>query len=289
MASAVLLSASITSVVVQPGETLEQIAERALGDRRAASELKSLNGLSVDEVKPGISLRLPGPERARALSALLAARNALSQADASTEGHDEATASLRKAEQLFQTARYDESAVAADATWRLLSGSTQRNTRFAVQVVDGETKVTSKSGQPIRVEREGLTRPVNPGQTLTLPNPAPHATALLPPTLLSPSDQSRVSMKPTEKGLGPMTLTWQSAPGAARYSVEIVPLEGSPGKPVALSVEKPEARVPLAAGKYAWSVRAVASENEQSEPSPRRIFELSVEPLKLEVKETRWK
>ena len=55
-------------VVVQPGETLEQIAERSLGDAKAASELKALNRLAGDELPSGATLRLPGPERARACS-----------------------------------------------------------------------------------------------------------------------------------------------------------------------------------------------------------------------------
>jgi LysM repeat protein len=289
-ATAAALTATATAVVVvQPGETLEQIAQRALGDARGAAELKSLNGLTADSVPAGTSLKLPGPERARALSALLAARNALSQSDPSATGHGEASASFDKAEQLFQAAKYDEAAAAADATWRLLSGSTQQNTRFAVQVVDGVTKVSSQSGQPVRVEREGLARPVHPGQTLTVGSQIPPAGALDAPSLIFPSDLARVAMRPTEKGIGPITLTWQAVPGAARYSLEIAPVEGTPGKPTALNVERPEARVALSAGKYAWWVRAVESEGGQSVASSRRTFELSIEPLKLEVKKTPWK
>src|SRR5262249_49352895 len=153
LASAALLAASAAAVVVQPGETLEQIAERMLGDGKAAGELKAFNGLTEDRVAPGTRLRLPGPERARALSALAAARTGLSQRDAEGAGRAEALASLKNAEQLFRAARYDESASEADATWRLLSGSSPGNTRFVIQVVNGETQVTSKSGQPIRVER----------------------------------------------------------------------------------------------------------------------------------------
>ena len=286
-AIAAVLAASAPAVVVQPGETLEQVAQRALGDPRAAAELKSLNGLTGDSVSPGTSLHLPGPERARALSALLAARNAISQADPASSGLAEASESLRRAEQLFQAARYEDAAAAADATWRFLSSSAQENTRFAVQVTDRETRVTSQSGQPVRVEQDGLTRPVRPGQTLTLPRQSPRA-ALTAPALLSPADLARLGLRPGENGVGPITLTWQNVAGAAGYALEIVPLGGA-GKPIALNVDKPEARVALAAGKYSWSVRAVASEGDQSVASPRRTFELWIEPLKLEVKETRWK
>src|SRR5262249_35908686 len=73
-----------------------------------------------------------------------------------------------RAEQLFQSAKYEESAAAADAAWRLLSGAGAQSTRFAVQVTEGQTKVTSRAGRPVRVEREGLSRAVHPGQALTV-------------------------------------------------------------------------------------------------------------------------
>ncbi|HME90526.1 MAG TPA: LysM peptidoglycan-binding domain-containing protein, partial [Myxococcaceae bacterium] len=152
-----LLAAS-AAVVVQPGETLEQIAQRSLGDARGAAELKALNGLTGDALPAGATLRLPGPERARAQSALMAARNALNQSDLQADGGAEAAASLDRAEQLFQSAKYEESAAAADAAWRLLSGAGAQSTRFAVQVTEGQTKVTSRAGRPVRVEREGLSR-----------------------------------------------------------------------------------------------------------------------------------
>ncbi|HXN42138.1 MAG TPA: peptidoglycan-binding protein LysM, partial [Myxococcaceae bacterium] len=96
-------------------------------------------------------------------------------------------------------------------------------------------------------------------------------------------------VKTTDKGVGPVALTWQAVSGAARYALEIVSLEQPPGKPVALNVERPEARIVLPAGKYAWTVRALPAEGEKSDPSTRRSFELSVEPLKLEVTQPHWK
>ncbi len=284
-----VLTASAAVVVVQPGETLEELAQRALGDAKAAAELKAFNGLTDDSLPAGATLKLPGPERARAQTALIAARNAIGQSDPDANGRAEAAASLARAEQLFQAAKYDQSAAAADATWRLLSGSNPQSTRFAVQVVDGQTKVTSRSGRPIRVEREGLSRAIHPGQMLTITDQAFPGAAPAAPALISPADLARVATRPTEKGMASVTLTWQSVTGAARYSVEIIPVEGPSGKAIALSVDKSEARVSLPTGKYAWSVRAVAAEGGQSKPSSRRSFELSIEPLKLEVKETHWK
>jgi hypothetical protein len=283
LASAAVLTASAAVVVVEPGETLEQIAQRTLGDAKAAEELKALNGLTGDSVPAGTTLKLPGPERARALSALLAARNAVAQSGPRSS-ESEAPKSLSKAERLFQAAKYAESAAAADATWRLLSGAAQQNTRFAIQVADGETKVTSKSGQAIRIEKDGVARPVHPGQTVTVAR----AIALPAPTPISPPDLARLVTKPNEKGAGPVALTWQAVSGAARYALEIVSLEQPPGKPIALNVERPEARVALPAGKYAWTVRALPGDGEKSDPSTRRTFELTIE-LKLEVTEPHWK
>jgi len=284
LASAAVLTASAAVVVVQPGETLEQIAQRTLGDAKAAEELKALNGLSDDSVPAGTTLKLPGPERAHALSALVAARNAVAQSGSRANG-SKASESLSKAERLFRAAKYAASAAAADETWKLLSGATQQSTRFAIQVGDGETKVTSKSGQAVRVEKDGVARPVHPGQTITVAR----AVALAAPSPISPPDLARMVVKTSEKGVGSVALTWQAVSGAARYALEIVSLEQPPGKPVVLNVERPEARVALPAGKYAWTVRALPAEGEKSDPSTRRSFELSVEPLKLEVTRPHWK
>ena len=284
LASAAVLTASAAVVVVQPGETLEQIAQRTLGDAKAAEELKALNGLSDDSVPAGTTLKLPRPERAHALSALVAARNAVAQSGSRANG-SKASESLSKAERLFQAAKYAASAAAADETWKLLSGATQQSTRFAIQVGDGETKVTSKSGQAVRVEKDGVARPVHPGQTITVAR----AIALAAPSPISPPDLARVMVKASDKGVGSVALTWEAVSGAARYALEIVSLEQPPGKPIALNVERPEARVALPAGKYAWTVRALPGEGEKSDPSTRRSFELSVEPLKLEVTQPHWK
>lgn len=287
-----LLRAVLTAsrlIIVQPGETLEEIAERALGDRKAAPELQALNGLSGDAPPPGATLRLPGPERARALSALTAARNALNQADPRANGRAEAAQSLASAEQLFQSAKYEQSAAAADAAWRLLSGATAQSTRFAVQVAEGQTKVTSRSGRPVRIERDGLSRAIHPGEAVTLTEHSFPGAAPPTPELIAPVDLARLAGRPTERGSAGVTLSWQAVTGAARYLVDIVALERPGAAPLALTSEKPSARVSLAPGKYGWSVRAVAEQGGQSAPSSPRTFELSLEPLRLEVKQTPWK
>ena len=61
--------------VVSERETLSQVAERALGDPKGASELRALNGLTSDTVPAGTTLKLPPAEdRERARSALETAR-----------------------------------------------------------------------------------------------------------------------------------------------------------------------------------------------------------------------
>jgi len=294
LAIAAALAAAPTEVVVQQGESLAQVAKRALGDERAASELKALNGLTTDKVPPGTTLHLPGPARARALSAIAAARNAVKQAGSTTQQREEASASLVKAEELVQAAQYDEAAAAADSAWRLVAAGAPENTRFAVEVKpDGHTQVSSRSGQPVRVEREGLTRPVYPGQTLGVSKGQPLASPqglLSPPVLSAPADLVRLRLKATEKGLGPVILSWQSVPGAAHYQVEVSSADRSAEKSTVLNVEKSEARISsLQAGRYTWSVRALGAGGEQSDRSPQRTFELAPDVLKLEVKGTNWK
>jgi hypothetical protein len=280
--------------VVGRGETLAQVAKRAVGDEGAAAELRALNGLNTDAVAPGSSLRLPGPERARALNALVAARNAVSQAGGGATQRDEASASLKEAEQLFLSAKYAEAARAADRTWKWVAANADQNTRFAVEVsADGGTKVSSHSGQLVRVEREGSTRPLFPGQSLAFPKQesAPRVRATLnTPDLVSPADLDHLRFRPTEKGLGPVTLSWELVPGAASYEVWVVALERSGAEALSLQVEKGEAQLPpVPAGKYAWSVRALGRSGEISDRSAQRKFDLSSDALKLEVRGTSWK
>ncbi len=289
------LAASPTQVVVQPGESLAQVAKRSLGDERAATELKALNGLSRNEIQAGTTLRLPGPERTRALSAVAAARNAALQARSSAQKQEEVSASLNRAEELIQVARYKEAAAAADNAWRLVSAAAPEGTRFAVEVKpDGHTQVSSQSGQPIRVERDGETRPVLPGQTLGLSKGQPLAPAgqssLAVPALTAPADLARLILKGPQNSLGPMIFRWQAVPGAAQYQLVITRTERRAEKSHVLSVEKNEARIPsLQAGKYTWSVRALGAGGLQSDRSSMRTFELAPDGLKLEIKGTSWK
>jgi hypothetical protein len=295
--SLALLGASPAEVVVQPGESLAQVAKRSLGDERGAAELRALNALPTEDVTPGMKLRLPGPDRALAVSALSAARHAVNQSGPEGKNHGEAVARLGEAESLFQGARYGEAAKTADAAWQLLSASAGEPTRFAVQVEeDGKTLINARSGQAVHVEAQGVTQAVYAGQTATvdkghspqLEGLDPDA-PLIPPAPVSPQDASVFKFKPAPKGLGPLRVTWTPVAAAASYEVEIMPSIG-PARPWIVASTKPEARLPLlAAGKYRWAVRSVGAAGVKSPPSVERTFELTEEDLKLDVKANTWK
>lgn len=283
-------------VTVQSGEDLAKVAKRALGDERAASELRALNNLRADEVAVGTVLRLPGPDRTRALAAVNAARNALQQAAADGRKFDEAKRQLESAEALLGQARYREAAVAADGAWRLVSTKAEGPTQFTVKVgTDGKTQVASKAGHPVRVEAEGAVEPVYPGEAVAVskgetPKKVEGGPALadLPaPSLLGPAE-GKLELGRAGNGVGPFTLTWSPVAGAAAYEVELVKAGASKG--LVLKVDKPEAKVDsLDDGSYQWSVRALARDGSRSERSERRSLQLVPNTLKINVKPTTWK
>jgi len=95
-----------------------------------------------------------------------------------------------------------------------------------------------------------------------------------------------VVLKPTDKGLGPVMLTWTPVAAAKEYEVEF---QVDNGKPMLLKVQKAEAKLPLLPpGKVAWAVRSVA-DGAQSEQSSRRWFELQADQLKLDAHPSGWK
>ena len=112
------------------------------------------------------------------------------------------------------------------------------------------------------------------------------AVTLQAPSLLSPGDQARIKLKPTDRGLGPVTLTWTPVAGTREYVVEY---QAEKGKPSVLRVQRPEARLPpLPQGRVQWAVRSV-SDRGTSEPSSRRWFDLEVDQLAIDVKPSGWK
>lgn len=289
---ALLMMAPTTEVVVRDGESLAQVAQRTLGDKGGASELKALNGLKDDAVAPGTKLKLPGADRARAQSVLETARNAVNQADAKAARREEAVAKLKEAEAHFQSARYEDAAQAADGAWKLLSASASQPTAFTVAVDDkGTTTVKALSGQPVRVEAEGTTRPVYAGESVRVEKgqpPPPPRSPLAVPQPTQPADKLRLSVQFAKGGVGPVTLAWQAVEGAEGYEVELVPARGD--KRV-LPATTAQLKVTLPAGAYRWSVRALARD-QRSESSAAHAFEVAeAEPksINLQVKPTNWK
>ena len=288
-----LLMLAPTEVVVRDGESLTQVAQRARGDRGGASELKALNGLKDDAVAPGTKLKLPGPDRGRAQLSLTTARNALAQADAKAAQREEASAKLKEAEALFQGARYEDAARAADKAWELVSASPPPQPgSFTVAVDDkGNTTVESKSGPPVRVEAEGVTRPVYAGESVRVEKgqpPPPSRAPLSAPQPTHPAHKLKLTVQPAKSGPSPVTLTWKPVEGAEGYEVELTPARGEKRT---LTANTHQLKVPLAAGAYRWSVRAVAREA-RSEASAEQAFEVAeapARPINLQVKPSNWK
>jgi len=210
------------------------------------------------------------------------------QADRKVARREEAAAKLKEAEASFQTAHYADAARAADGAWQLVSGSASQPQAFSVDVSDGgDTTVSVRSGGSVRVESEGVTQQVGPGQTTRVDKgkppsaPVPSAQSLSSPEPTEPGHNQRLALKPTKGLLGPVTLAWNAVKGAKEYEVEVHP---SKGEPVRMNVNTVQAKLPaLPPGSYRWTVRAVG-QDAKSEASAARQFELvDASRLKLEV------
>jgi LysM repeat protein len=278
------------TAVVGPHETLRQVAERTVGDPRAAEEIRALNGLTSDTVAVGTRLKVPGQDRVLAQRALETARTLVGDAGASPE----AEARLKEAETHFRAARYAQASEAANAAGRqVATAPAPQSSAFTVEVGadGGTTTVTVTRGPAVRVEAEGITRPVSVGAPIRVDkgSPPPELPApLVAPAPALPEDGMQLKLRPDKAGrLGPVKLTWAGVPGAERYEVEVLrDIEGAPV--FAQAVSAAEVKLPvLPAGRYRWTVRAVGPSG-RSEPGPARRFELVPERLKLEVQQGQW-
>jgi hypothetical protein len=293
--------------VVGPGETLAQVAVRTLGEARAVAELRAFNGLPEGaELAPGSQVRVPGPERARAQRALGAAQAAVRAVDAVDAGsHPEALARLAEAEHHFRSARYEAAARAADAAWAGVSGrGGPVRFRVAVDPDGGTTEVESLAGAPVRVEAQGRTQLVAPGEQTRVARGQPPATPspVLPadaslrpsgplpaPRLRAPAQAALLSLRPASGGatLSPLTVRWEAVPGAEGYTVEVTSA-AAPGRTWTVQARGGQATLPaLPPGSYRWRVWAVQAEG-RGRPSPARPFTLQEERLELDVKGSSW-
>lgn len=290
-----LSAAPAREVVVQPKETLADVARRTLGSPEAAGELKAINHLETESVAAGTRLLLPGQERDLAVGAITSAKSAVRQA-AQGAARTEASLRLEDAERLLSSAHYQEAAAEADGAWRLVSQRPEDPSHFAIQVADdGTTRVHVDSGIPVRVEAEGHTRAVSPGETVLVrrgeaprmpsgPNVAAAPSALEAPVLLSPPLGLRLSLDAKGKGVGPLHLSWRAVAGARGYLVE---LKGP--SPQTLRTAHVEATFSsVLTGSYRWSVRALGVEGALG-PAAERALDISTGNIKLEVQPPDWK
>jgi len=226
----------------------------------------------------------PPANQAMAQTAIDTARSAITHASAGIRA--EAEKELAEALEHLKAGRYAAAKQKADEAWQRVARDAGPSSKFTVRVSDGGTEVAHTGGRAISVDDgRGTTRVLADGQKVVVADASGRA-ALQAPSLLSPGEQARIKLKPTERGLGPVTLTWTPVEGAKEYAVELL-LEK--GKPFVLKVQRPEARLPpLPQGRVQWAVRSVSGE-ETSEPSPRRWFELEAEQLMIEVKGSGWK
>ncbi|WP_095989834.1 LysM peptidoglycan-binding domain-containing protein [Cystobacter fuscus] len=284
-----LLSLAPGEVEVRAGESLDQVAERTLG-RDGASELKAINKLKGDTLVPGTKLKLPGPDRERAQMALKSARNSVEQSDPNSPQHEEALAKLKEAESHFHSARYEEAAQTADDAWKRLAERPAQPTRLSVVVNDrGDTVVKAVSGR-VSVEGGGTTQVIEDGASVQVEKGQAPRLVLGVPRPTQPQDKQRLSVKPVKSGLQPVLISWKAVQGAESYEVELVPAQGERR---VMPAPSNELQVPLAAGTYRWSVRAL-SRDSRSEASAERDFEVEVaevpaKRLRVKVQSSKWK
>ncbi|WP_216673785.1 LysM peptidoglycan-binding domain-containing protein, partial [Pyxidicoccus fallax] len=167
-----LATAAQDTAVVGPNETLRQVAERTVGDAAASEEIKALNGLSSDTVAAGTRLKVPGNDRVLARKALETARTLVGDAGVSPE----AEARLKEAEAHFRAGRYSQASEAANAAGKHgVRAPTPQSSAFSVEVGadGGATIVTVSRGPPVRVEAQGVTRPVAVGESVRVEKGSP--------------------------------------------------------------------------------------------------------------------
>lgn len=299
--------------VVARGETLREVAERTMGDVRGVSELRALNDLpeNARSAPAGTRLKIPGPERSHARSALNAAW-ATVRNSAAEEARKSAEATLRDAEAHFASARYDEASQLADAAWATTSAAASSRQHFTVTVQEaGEvTELTVHEGPAVRIGAQGVTREVEAGETMRVRRGhappqrgtrqangrtpvaaatparavAPATPRLTAPSPLAPASASVMKLGTLEGGLGPVSVRFSEVSGADGYVVHV---RGEGGRHLVRTSGTEVRLPPLAAGSYSWTVRAV-KDGAQGPRSSAATFTVEAAPLTLEVKGSGW-
>ena len=169
----------------------------------------------------------------------------------------------------------------------LAGGPTDGRASLTIVVDDAGTRVHNRGSTDVIVtsnegKQEGKSERVQPGRQYETANasappppplaPAPRPRAKPPaaPVLLSPGDREAVKTRLTDKGLGPVVLSWSPVAGVREYEVE---LQVDNGKPTVLKAQRAEIKLPpLPPGKVSWMVRSVAEGG--TAESSRRWFDL---------------
>ncbi len=281
------------TVVAEPGESLEALAKRAMGDADAASELRAINRLpAVGKLRPGEKVRLPGPERDAARSAIAEAEAALARPDVAPKAKQKGLDVLVRARSALHSARYGTAIDTAHEALRA-AGFDASKSKFSVSVADdGATRVSVSEGMPVLVEASGKATPVAAGASVHVnPGMAPGPTeSLLPaPVAREPADGAVLHVGYTEGLIGPLAFTWSDVPGAEHYIVLLS--HDVEGRNVVAQHEvvKGPLITALATGRYFWRVSARGANGLPGRWSAPIGFIVEPPPPKLEVGNPTWK
>jgi hypothetical protein len=289
---------------IEPGQTLEEFAEKHFGNPAVADELRALNGIPAGkQPESNDRLRLPGPERDQVVTALRVASQALAQAKAdgaeqfAPEKLQAAIESMNKAEKSMSSAKYAQCRKMADETWALariarteaLARQPKKN-RFSVSVdTKGTTRVEVMEGDGVKVTsgkksttvKRGHAVKVNPGK------PPEKVQPLLPPPVQVLPNNASVLVTPS------IYFNWKPVQNANRY-VLLISEDPSGLRPIRqMTTSKPSYlfRSSLPDGKYYWLLRTVDTQGLVGRVSPPRYFilqtstdgGLTVEPVENKI------
>jgi hypothetical protein len=272
---------------LQPGQTLEDLAEKYFDDPSAADEIRALNHIPAGaQPKPDTTLQLPGKERDQALIVLRVATQALQQAKA--DGAEEyaprqlekTKESLQAAEAARKRAAYQDCRRLADETWALarlarkesLARRPKKN-RFAVSVdKKGTTRVEVIEGDGVKVTagkksttvKRGYAVRVKPGK-----EPEKARQQLPPPQPVLPNNGSILVTSS-------IYFSWKPVEGASRYVLLISKDEAGiqPVRQVTTANTSYLFRSSLPDGIYHWFARTVDSQGLVGRASSSRQFTL---------------
>lgn len=274
-------------VQLQPGQTLEDLAERYFDDPSAADEIRALNDIPAGvQPKPGAALRLPGKERDQALMVLRVATQALQQAEADEAKEyaprqlERTRASLQAAAAARKRADYKECRRLADETWALarlarkesLARRPKKN-RFTVSVdKQGATRVEVMEGDGVKVTAGKKSTTVKRGYAVRVqPGKEPEkAQQQLPPP--QPVLPNHGSILVTSS----IYFSWKPVEGASRY-VLLISRDQAGIQPVRQLTTANTSylfRSSLPDGIYHWFARTVDSQGLVGRASSSRQFTL---------------